>query len=62
MYPKTYFPFAEVLYAMGWRGLFWYGALGDAGQWYRACFAAFRVAAGGVWVIGVLLKKSFNSY
>jgi len=51
-----------VLYATGWRGSFWYGALGDAGQWYRARFAAFRVAAGGVWVIRVLFKKSFNSY
>jgi len=60
--PKACFTFAEMFYAAGWGGSFWHGTLGYARQGYRASFAAIRIAAGGVWVIDVLLKEGFNSY
>ena len=59
---KACFTFAKVFYATGWGGSFWHGVLGYARQRFRACFATFRIAAGGVWVIGVLFKESLNSY
>jgi len=60
--PNACFTFAEVFYASSWGGLFCHGALGYARQGYRAHFATFRITAGGVWVIGVLLKEGFDSY